>query len=424
MQNENNGRQLTIIGKNKSAHDNIITTLKNEFIEFHTYERKEDKKPKIVLKGLPLLPTDDIHEELIKYKVNPLSIHLIRAKNNTNVNQATYLITLNSINKLKQTKNIKYLCNMIIEWDRYKKSNKPTQCYNCQSFGHGSNNCYKTSKCVKCAGKHISTECKSTSYTPKCSNCNGEHQANDLNCPNYINYLSNINKNKINNNQGELPKNECESEHLNHNKIDEIKHNTKYNSYAKAVKNINQHNNEGYLYQYRHQYQQHHLNDHHISNQPSRSIVNGAVSVNNQTDSALNSVIKELSNCPEATLNKIVSILRLSTLIMHDNTLSSKLENLTQKSSIDAKLDSNIINPIVNAQTDNEIGHKAVKKLSNETEINSGSEIVTRIPKTQKTNIIGPLDKNKNKNVKTNDKSITAINEGRKESGKNNKKNG
>ncbi|KAK0169742.1 hypothetical protein PV328_010384 [Microctonus aethiopoides] len=62
---KNNGKTLTIHVKNKIDHGNIIRLLKSGNIEFHSYQRKEGRKPRIVLKGLPLLPTDDIHEELI-----------------------------------------------------------------------------------------------------------------------------------------------------------------------------------------------------------------------------------------------------------------------------------------------------------------------------------------------------------------------
>ncbi|KAK0078955.1 hypothetical protein PV325_001908 [Microctonus aethiopoides] len=61
---KNNGKTLTIHVKNKIDHGNIIRLLKSGNIEFHSYQRKEGRKPRIVLKGLPLLPTDDIHEEL------------------------------------------------------------------------------------------------------------------------------------------------------------------------------------------------------------------------------------------------------------------------------------------------------------------------------------------------------------------------
>lgn len=195
---KNNGKSLIIYVNNNNDHINIIELLKKGNIEFHSYQRKEDRKPKIILKGLPLLPTDSIHEELVDHKINPINIQLIRSKNNKNVNQATYLITLTTIGELKVIKNIKHICNTIITWDRYQKTDKPTQCYNCQSFGHGSQNCYKATKCYKCAGNYSSKDNATTNNetTLKCINCNGEHSANDPNCPTYLRYTQNINNNK------------------------------------------------------------------------------------------------------------------------------------------------------------------------------------------------------------------------------------
>lgn len=181
---KNNGKFTTIIVNNLASHEKIIDLLRNELIEFHTYQRKEDRKPKIVLKGLPMISTDLIHEELIKHKINPLSIQLIRAKTNYNINIATYLLTVSNINELKIIKNIKQLFNVIVVWEQYHKSNKPTQCFNCQEYGHGKQNCFKTPNCLKCAGKHLTLDCNVNDETTfKCVNCDGNHKASYNNCP-------------------------------------------------------------------------------------------------------------------------------------------------------------------------------------------------------------------------------------------------
>lgn len=129
---KNNGKFALIIVEGESAHKAIIELLKKELIEFHTYQRKDDRKPKIVLKGLPLTSTDELHEELINYKINPESIKLLRAKNNNNINSATYLITVSNTDELKHIKTVKQLFNVFISSEKFHKNNKPTQCYNCQ----------------------------------------------------------------------------------------------------------------------------------------------------------------------------------------------------------------------------------------------------------------------------------------------------
>ncbi|KAG5868862.1 hypothetical protein JTB14_011690 [Gonioctena quinquepunctata] len=57
------------------------------------------------------------------------------------------------------------------------------QCHRCQRFGHSQNNCFANPSCVKCGGKHSSTECKKPTTTPpKCANCQGGHTASYRGC--------------------------------------------------------------------------------------------------------------------------------------------------------------------------------------------------------------------------------------------------
>lgn len=50
--------------------------------------------------------------------------------------------------------------NVIVQWKYYKNKNKePTQCSNCQQFGHGTKNCFNIAICVRCAGQHTSKTC-------------------------------------------------------------------------------------------------------------------------------------------------------------------------------------------------------------------------------------------------------------------------
>lgn len=60
------------------------------------------------------------------------------------------------------------------------------------------NICILIFKCVKCAGKHKSTEChiqperKMENFVRKCSNCQGLHTANHIDCPAYLQYLETL----------------------------------------------------------------------------------------------------------------------------------------------------------------------------------------------------------------------------------------
>lgn len=62
------------------------------------------------------------------------------------------------------------------------RSNGPKQCWNCQRFNHSSDTCHFKPAYMKCAGSHVTRECKSENLTIKCANCNEPHTANYGGC--------------------------------------------------------------------------------------------------------------------------------------------------------------------------------------------------------------------------------------------------
>ena len=64
-----------------------------------------------------------------------------------------------------------------------KPKERLIQCKKCQRFGHTKSFCNREAKCVKCAGNHLSFECKmEKKQPPKCSNCHESHTANYRGC--------------------------------------------------------------------------------------------------------------------------------------------------------------------------------------------------------------------------------------------------
>lgn len=87
-------------------------------------------------------------------------------------------------------KTITGVFNVRVRWSSYKRRSGPTQCSNCQIFGHGNNNCNLPTVCSLCGEGHHQTECihlgpyeEGIYAAIKCSNCNGNHAANSLQCP-------------------------------------------------------------------------------------------------------------------------------------------------------------------------------------------------------------------------------------------------
>jgi hypothetical protein len=58
------------------------------------------------------------------------------------------------------------------------------QCFNCYEYGHRAANCKRKPRCGKCAGKHNTKECDST--TVQCVHCKNTHEAWRHECPAWI----------------------------------------------------------------------------------------------------------------------------------------------------------------------------------------------------------------------------------------------
>lgn len=82
-------------------------------------------------------------------------------------------------------RNIKTINSIVVKWFPYTNIRRgPTQCRNCQMYGHGTSFCYRKSKCFKCGEDHLTSDCKKLDTDPeKCANCSGNHKSNFKDCP-------------------------------------------------------------------------------------------------------------------------------------------------------------------------------------------------------------------------------------------------
>lgn len=102
------------------------------------------KLQKFVLKGLPNYPTnpDAINLKLTELNLVPKDIKQMTIKTPTFQNQANYIIYFeNGTAHLNDLKKIKSINNVAVSWQHYRSPKGPTQCHQCQMFGHGSRNC-------------------------------------------------------------------------------------------------------------------------------------------------------------------------------------------------------------------------------------------------------------------------------------------
>lgn len=163
--------------------------------EFHTYTPNCAIKPKYILKGLPpITDTEDIKSDLTGKGVQISNIfQMVYKKVTPNQKLPIWVVTLENKEQIESIMKIKYVCHVVVHWEKYKGSKSLTMCFNCQEFNHLASNCYKKPKCMKCSGDHPSNTCtkdSNSTFTPVCANCEGNHYSNDEKCPIYEKQLN------------------------------------------------------------------------------------------------------------------------------------------------------------------------------------------------------------------------------------------
>lgn len=168
----------------------IINLLKSKQVQYYTHDVQAEKLTKFVLSGLPNLPVEEVKAGLSANNIVFVDVKQMKTKN-LNKNHALYLVYFTSKSvKLNELRAIKYVLNIVVNWKPYISArNGPTQCNNCQLYGHGSRNCAQQSRCAKCGGKHHTSACTRELEHPICCLCKEAHSSRDRNCPKRVNYI-------------------------------------------------------------------------------------------------------------------------------------------------------------------------------------------------------------------------------------------
>lgn len=165
---------------NSSQFRQVQKCLLKNSLEFHTYNLPTERQLKVVLRSVPTkVPTEEVKSQLEQLNFD---IKLVR-KFGAAIKPMPICLVILSGENAKDIFQLTKLFDHKITVESFRKSG-PSQCHNCQGFGHGSTNCRHPSRCVKCAGNHPTKECKKTRKTnPKCANCGAAHTANYHDCP-------------------------------------------------------------------------------------------------------------------------------------------------------------------------------------------------------------------------------------------------
>lgn len=172
--------------KTIDSYRSLVKHLREQKIIFHTYQAKQDRAYRVVLRHIHhSVPTSVIKEEL--------EFEGFLVRNITNVLQRTtknplnlFFIDLEPADNNKKIFELQYLLNTKIAVEPPRKNPTIAQCTRCQQYSHTKAYCTRPYACVKCGGNHSSSTCLKTRDTPAtCALCDGAHPANYKGCSVY-----------------------------------------------------------------------------------------------------------------------------------------------------------------------------------------------------------------------------------------------
>lgn len=176
-------------------YNNITAALKKLDLEFFSFSNYDTNPIKILLTGLPLVNIDELKDEIIIAGVaKEYILEIVPLKGdekNHNVHKnVNYLIKFDKSKiKLQDVKKVKSLFNIIIRWFPHVNYRRgPTQCRNCQMYGHGTSHCHRKIRCKKCGENHSGLVCIIDHV--KCVNCGGNHEADSKDCSDREKYVA------------------------------------------------------------------------------------------------------------------------------------------------------------------------------------------------------------------------------------------
>lgn len=173
----------------------FIRYLKENNIYYHTYQLKEERAYRIVIKHLHhSTDIEEIRQELLE--LGHKARNILNAQHRiTKEPLNLFFIDLEPAENNKEVYKITALQNKIIQIEPPRaKKNNIVQCMRCQQYGHTKSYCNRPFSCVKCGGHHNSKECTKSKDTPAtCQLCGGNHPANYRGCEHYHNILKESN---------------------------------------------------------------------------------------------------------------------------------------------------------------------------------------------------------------------------------------
>lgn len=164
----------------------IVNLLKVEKVNFHTYQLKQDRTYRAVIRNLH--HTTDIEELKSDIeKKGHLVTNIYNIKNRISKEPLPiFFIELKPNQNNKEIFEIKYLQHTRVIIEPPKPRKEIPQCSTCQRYGHTKAYCFRNPRCVKCSENHLTKDCTKDDNSPvKCALCQGNHPASYKGCNTY-----------------------------------------------------------------------------------------------------------------------------------------------------------------------------------------------------------------------------------------------
>lgn len=182
-----NNSNVKIMSKTKVSYSAIIQALTEKNTLFHTYQLKENRAFRVVLRHVH--HTTDIEEIKNEFKILGHTVRNIHAvlQRTTKLPLPMFYVDLEPSPNNKDIYKIDLFMHLRVKIEPPRQKREVVQCMRCQRYGHTKHFCHNIPRCVKCIGNHATESCKrdNTDNRVQCVLCNGNHPANYRGCDIY-----------------------------------------------------------------------------------------------------------------------------------------------------------------------------------------------------------------------------------------------
>lgn len=158
------GIRVNVLGR--VEHSAVLEVLRQKKHHFYVYH---PEPLKVMLRGLPRMPIDELREILAELNLTADFIRNQDAKKQRYYGLVNYLLHFDPDTiSLDQLRECRYIDGAVVTWELHRPrvlqdsedaTPEVIQCRNCQRYGHSAADCFMPSRCMICAGGHTTTTC-------------------------------------------------------------------------------------------------------------------------------------------------------------------------------------------------------------------------------------------------------------------------